>query len=72
MTIRELMSVCDSFEAFMYDVNTKTSITLDTSDKWVRDLKVKDIYADCGVRVEAKFDKSFFNVYNKRRSILCD
>lgn len=69
MTIRELMAVCESFEAFMYDVNTKTTITLDTSDKDVRNLKVKDIYADCGVRVEVKFDKLYFHRIKKLESL---
>ena len=64
------MAVYGSFNAYMYDVNTKTSIDLDLSNKDVRNLKVKNIYTDCGVRVEAKFDKSFFNVWSKRNKLL--
>ena len=67
MKIRDLIEVCNDFEVYMYNENTKTSknIPLEKDNIYheeIMNLKVKEIYSDCGVVVEAKFNKQIWKV----------
>lgn len=78
MTIRELSNVCDGCQFYMHNKNNGENITIPVPSKgsifqFVRiggfmyedALKVKDVYADCGVQCEVKFNKEFWHIAKK-------
>lgn len=69
MILRDLIPVTDTFRIIMTERNTNTKMRILSDDPLVKlemlDLRVINIYVDCGLNVVVKFNKDFYS-WNKK------
>lgn len=68
MTLRDLIPVTDTFRITMTERHSNRSMVILSNDPIVKkrevlDLIVTDVYADCGLNVELKFNKYFYRYH---------
>ena len=80
MLVKDLWKITVGMTVIMHNNTTKTSFDFDVaknSNLWIiekkylellkdlKELKVLDIYCDCGICVEVDFDINFYNKYKE-------
>lgn len=80
MLVKDLLEITTGIAVIMHNKDTKTSFDFDVaknSNLWItekeyrellkdlKELKVLDIYCDCGICVEVDFDINFYNKYKE-------
>ena len=80
MLVKDLLEITTGIAVIMHNNTTKTSFDFDVaknSNLWIierkylelltdlKELKVIDIYSDCGICVEVNFDNNFYDKYKE-------
>lgn len=80
MLVKDLLEITTGIAVIMNNNTTKTSFDFDVaknSNLWIiekkylellkdlKELKVIDIYSDCGICVEVNFDNNFYDKYKE-------
>lgn len=80
MLVKDLWKITVGMTVIMHNNTTKTSFDFDVaknSNLWIierkyrelptdlKELKVIDIYSDCGICVEVNFDNNFYDKYKE-------
>lgn len=80
MLVKDLLEITTGIAVIMHNNTTKTSFDFDVaknSNLWIiekkylelltdlKELKVSDIYSDCGICIEVNFDNNFYNKYKE-------
>lgn len=80
MLVKDLWKITVGITVIMHNNTTKTSFDFDVdknSNLWIiekkylellidlKELKVSDIYSDCGICIEVNFDNNFYNKYKE-------
>lgn len=70
MTLRDVLTVVEDYEIFMINTKEKNKNTIYLRKPFSSaeyDLKVKEIYADCGICIELRFNKPYWKTTDRQK-----